>query len=128
MRQITYFCDVQSKFQVAELGAILYEARSLNRKHGVTGLLLFNGNQFLQALEGDEHVVGAAFKRISKHRRHLSIILLYDRSTDIREFGNWARTTNIRDDRDDTSSVVDLVKSVTSPEIRETFDKFATSG
>ena len=89
LRQIVYKSVAAAGFVSKELGPILFDAKFHNSKRGVTGLLLFDGKRFLQALEGDAISVGATFARIKKDQRHRSVTLLADRTVDLREFGDW---------------------------------------
>ena len=89
LRQIVYKSVAAAGFVSKESGPILFDATFHNSKRGVTGLLLFDGKRFLQALEGDAISVGATFARIKKDQRHRSVTLLADRTADLREFGDW---------------------------------------
>ena len=125
VRQIVYTSKVHADFQVSELGPILFDARFFNRRNEVTGLLLFDGKSFIQALEGEWRAVGDTFSRIAKDSRHRSIVKLCDRATALREFGNWDMATKVRDAGDYSKSVLDLVYRVTDPEIKLAFERFA---
>ena len=128
MRQIVYISQALPDFRVEDLGALLYDARYLNRKDGVTGLLLFDGKRFLQALEGSSSEVGATFARISKDKRHQSIAILSDRTIEFREFGNWDMATKVREASDYSNSVTELVAQVSTPEIKAAFAGFVGAG
>lgn len=69
--------------------SILATSCSNNARDGITGLLYSDGVRFLQALEGPEESVEAAFQRISRDPRHKAIVVLSRRSVSSREFGNW---------------------------------------
>ncbi|MEY4160591.1 MAG: hypothetical protein RLZZ136_1212 [Pseudomonadota bacterium] len=127
MRQIVYSSVATSSFRMDDLGSLLYDARYLNRRSNVTGLLLFDGQNFLQALEGDWRNVGDTLARISKDKRHHSIAILSDRTTDRREFGNWDMATKVLDASDYTKSLKDLISGVTQPEIKMAFEAFAAA-
>jgi len=66
LRQIIYKSVAVTGFDSRDLGPILFDARFYNRRQGVTGLLLFDGKCFLQALEGDAPDVGATFAWVRK--------------------------------------------------------------
>jgi Sensors of blue-light using FAD len=127
MRQIVYISTAASTFQTADLGPLLYEARYSNLRAGVTGALLFDGKQFLQALEGEFDDVRATYERISRDKRHTKIEGLSDRHVELREFGNWDMATRICNDSNFTASVDDLTRYVSCPKIRLIFENFGTT-
>lgn len=61
-----------------------------NARLNLTGLLHYNGDHFLQVIEGGRVEVSALYHRISRDSRHSNIILL--ECTDVRErmFANWS--------------------------------------
>jgi hypothetical protein len=81
-------------FDEATLAAILVVARRCNERDGITGALICRGDLFLQLLEGPQHAVEAAYRRIEKDRRHVDIRLLSRRPVAERLFPDWA----MRDD------------------------------
>ena len=125
MRQIVYTSVTNGKFQVEELGAILHDARFHNKRNAVSGLLLFDGKRFLQALEGESRDVSNTFERISRDKRHRSIKVLCNRKIEFREFGNWDMATKVLEASDYSRSVAALVALVSSPEIKAAFENFA---
>lgn len=87
--QLRYISTLSEGIAVEEVPRILDNARTINRRNGVTGLLLFNGERFLQLLEGEEQAVRDTFKRISADPRHRGIALLGTTTSDRRAFQNW---------------------------------------
>ncbi|HEY1914213.1 MAG TPA: BLUF domain-containing protein [Streptosporangiaceae bacterium] len=73
-----------------ELGEIFSGARSKNKKSAVTGALLTNDDQFVQALEGSEQVVRALYELICGDSRHDKVELLEHGDVCDRVFGRWA--------------------------------------
>lgn len=61
-----------------------------NARMNVSGLLHYNGDHFLQVLEGGRVEVSALYHRIARDTRHTNIILLG--CSDVRErmFPNWS--------------------------------------
>ncbi len=71
------------------VGQILEEARRNNPKHGITGLLCYSGDVFIQVLEGGRDGVCEMFNAIVRDARHGSVrILLFEEVTS-RRFGDW---------------------------------------
>lgn len=68
---------------------ILETARRRNQANGVTGLLIFNGERFLQLLEGPERAVRETFERIGRDPRHLGVAVLGTAISPERAFREW---------------------------------------
>ena len=124
MRQLIYLSTATSGFREPELGPILYHSRLNNRDVNVTGLLLFDGRRFLQALEGDEAEVMRTYRRIGGDKRHRKVVPLFEREVAVREFGNWHMATRALEATGYSSSVEALVAGVTCPEVRAAFTDF----
>ena len=76
-------------FPRAELVDLLAISRRNNARIGVTGMLLYKGGNFMQALEGPEDAVRALQERIGRDPRHRYMITVMDTWTDERHFGDW---------------------------------------
>ena len=126
MLQLVYVSSVTPNAANADPAAILAASRTNNRRDAITGLLYSDGTRFLQALEGPEETVEAAFERIRQDARHRAIVLLSRRTIEAREFGDWAmahRTTGTDADRF-IESVARLAENA-APDVRATFEGFA---
>ena len=73
-----------------ELGRLFTEARSNNKRQGITGALLLSEDRFVQVLEGDEDAVRALFTSIEKDPRHDSVSVLETGMVPARVFARWA--------------------------------------
>jgi hypothetical protein len=72
------------------LTAILKKSTQNNPAVGVTGVLCFSGEIFLQVLEGGRSQVSALYNRIAQDPRHKDVVLLsYDEISE-RSFAGWA--------------------------------------
>ncbi len=89
MRQIVYMSDSLTSGDEAELTAIFNQSRHNNAIDGVSGLLCFDGERFLQAFEGPRVSIAATFDRIKADKRHENLIVLIDRPIAKRDFGSW---------------------------------------
>jgi Sensors of blue-light using FAD len=65
-------------------------AQRNNDRDGITGMLHFDGNCFIQVLEGGRDKVSETYHRIAADPRHMSPMIIS--CTDVRErlFPNWA--------------------------------------
>ena len=127
MLQLVYGSDASRGFAAAELGPILYLSRLNNRDAGVTGLLLFDGRRFIQALEGEEAPVMRTFRRIGEDKRHRKVQLFARREVNCREFGNWDMASRTLEATAFSKDVEELVQGVSDLEVRARFTSFAGS-
>lgn len=72
-----------------ELERLLLDARSWNREHGITGVLLFSEGVFMQYFEGALRPVEDTFARIRAAHQHTEITELTHGYAGIRIFGDW---------------------------------------
>jgi Sensors of blue-light using FAD len=69
--------------------SILEQSRKNNPRQGITGMLCFFDDIFVQVLEGGRDEVCELFNAIVRDDRHLNVrILTYEEITE-RRFGNW---------------------------------------
>lgn len=73
-----------------QLDAILEKSQAANAASGVTGLLIFRNNTYLQLLEGEEVNVLNCLKKIRKDPRHHSIATVFLAKSDQRLFPTWS--------------------------------------
>ena len=68
---------------------IITQSRQHNPSSGITGILCFGGNVFLQAIEGGRHAVNELYGHIQRDPRHQDVMLLYYEEIAERRFGGW---------------------------------------
>jgi len=88
--QLGYVSTATGQMMRQDLLALLTVARRINRESGVTGLLLFDGRQFLQVLEGSEERVREIFGRIARDTRHCGVDVLFEEALETPEFADWS--------------------------------------
>jgi Sensors of blue-light using FAD len=72
------------------LNAIMKKSTQNNPGAGVTGVLCFSGEMFLQVLEGGRAPVNKLYNRIAQDPRHRDVMLLsYDEIAE-RSFAGWS--------------------------------------
>lgn len=89
-RQVLYISAVARYVVTGQLTQLLAEAQANNRRNGITGVLLYTGEAFLQILEGEEPAVSETLSRIGADPRHQQMLTLYDHMVDRRSFGDWS--------------------------------------
>jgi hypothetical protein len=73
-----------------EVDAILATSARNNPARAITGLLLYNGRNFLQLIEGEEEELVGLMLKITEDPRHSGITLLDRRAIDERSCPGWA--------------------------------------
>ncbi len=129
MIRLTYISTARADLDDAASAALLATSQRNNRRVGLTGLLLFDGVRFLQALEGEESALLATFARIKADPRHRACVELGRADVDARGFGEWdmawhrVATGGARETLVET--VDRLVAQVPDPNTRALFMSFA---
>ncbi len=77
---------------------LLAKARENNTQLDVTGMLVYHDGNFLQVLEGSEAAVQSLFDTIRQDERHGSVIKLFERSIQQRQFKDWSMAFRQLDD------------------------------
>ncbi len=90
MRRIIYCSQASYDFTPEELVQLLSVARRRNEPAGLSGMLLYCSQSFLQMLEGDSDALDTAYQRISKDDRHTHLRLLLDIEISERLFPDWS--------------------------------------
>jgi hypothetical protein len=90
MYQLVYASEASEPMDENALSEILSTSRENNAETGVTGMLLYRNQVFLQALEGERSEVQQLYVRISEDDRHSNIITLMGRPIEERDFEGWS--------------------------------------
>jgi hypothetical protein len=89
--QLVYASRPQMPFDGLRLAALMYRAREHNAQAGISGVLLYSGEVFVQCLEGEREKVEALMRKIEADPRHGDIVRLYACEVDCeRHFRNWS--------------------------------------
>jgi hypothetical protein len=88
--RLVYVSKVAADFAPDDLQAILDAARRHNLSSGISGLLAFNGDYFLQVLEGGREAVNRLYQLIAGDSRHESVLLLQLSEISERKFPSWS--------------------------------------
>jgi len=87
--ELSYLSEAVSDMSFLGLMRLLESARAFNQKNGITGILLYDNQQFGQIIEGEHSNVMKAWKRIQDDKRHHRIELLEIREISERSFPEW---------------------------------------
>lgn len=90
LHQIVYFSTPTRSMTLSEVRELLIKAQINNHFKDVTGMLLFDGDSFLQILEGPKETVMALYEKIERDPRHTQCTSLMEREIAQRDFGDWS--------------------------------------
>ena len=69
--------------------SIMAAARAYNLANGITGVLCYGGDIFMQAIEGGRTEINALYSMILRDNRHCDVVLLHYEEIQERRFGGW---------------------------------------
>ncbi len=110
MFRIVYVSTPIAPFSEKDLRDLLSVARSKNEANRVTGMLIYSGGHFLQALEGEPADVIGTFERISLDPRHTNISTLHRGIFADQWFANWCMGFHSEQRADGNVSVSDRIR------------------
>lgn len=87
--ELVYSSRSIKQMEIDEVRALLTQAREKNRREGVTGLLCYDGQKFLQIIEGQSDVILDLFHAIQNDSRHEDVQILHDGDIKARAFSDW---------------------------------------
>ncbi|MEO8346243.1 MAG: BLUF domain-containing protein [Betaproteobacteria bacterium] len=88
-RRLAYVSRPRENLPVLEIPRIVTVSRAHNEGHGITGVLLFTGIDFVQVIEGSVDVVASLWARIGADPRHQAIVKFLDEPATSRWYPDW---------------------------------------
>jgi hypothetical protein len=85
--QVIYVSAAASDISEHDTAELLKEARKTNRRHDVSGMMLYVGGCLLMLLEGEAHGVDAVSREVAEWKREMRAI--YREPVAEREFPDW---------------------------------------
>ncbi|WP_336991443.1 BLUF domain-containing protein [Leucobacter sp. VD1] len=89
LRFLVYSSLAVTRFYEEDLELLLSDARSRNSAVGITGLLLYRNDRFIQFLEGEPAAIDELMLKIQRDRRHTNIRVGVDEWSLTRQFHDW---------------------------------------
>ncbi len=83
------YCSRAVDTSPVAIDSILAQSRQHNPVTGITGILCYGGDIFLQAIEGGRMAVSELYGHIQKDPRHKDVALLHYEEITERRFGGW---------------------------------------
>ncbi len=90
LQQLLYVSAASKAISAEDVTDILAAGQRNNPARGITGILLFTGESFLQVLEGTPDVIDDIYRKISRDPRHSGALVLVRRSIARRAFPHWS--------------------------------------
>ena len=87
--ELSYLSEAISDMSFLGLMRLLESARAFNQQNGISGILLYDNQQFGQIIEGERANVMKVWKRIQEDKRHHRVELLEIREISERSFPEW---------------------------------------
>jgi len=88
--RMIYASRVTPGFSDRDFNELLEAARRKNEKYGISGMLLFNADSFLQCLEGGRDQVNHIYNCILQDKRHFDPVILDYTEINQRSFEQWS--------------------------------------
>jgi len=89
MIQLSYISSAVHPMSTEDLVALLQTCLTNNQRVGITGLLLYGNDTFLQTLEGEAAAVDSLYQKIAQAPRHSNVKSLSRKETDTRQYSDW---------------------------------------
>ena len=90
LKSVAYTSLATLDLTAEDLEDIHRTARDENRLEGITGLLIFNGNRFLQIIEGAPQAIDDLVERLRRDPRHNGFEIRDERPIEQRSFPDWS--------------------------------------
>lgn len=118
---LIYASSAVPDMKLVDLEQILEASVRNNKPCDITGMLIYNGGGFLQALEGEDAVVTAMYRKIESDPRHQNIVLIERSPIESRSFPTWSMGFKYLGVEDSSKRVAlrDLITNVFSSENRD---------
>ncbi len=87
--EIIYQSLANSDLELQELKSLIAAASINNKKHGITGCLVYHDRTFIQVIEGGKSEVKQLAYNISNDRRHSQMSIIWEGQISSRGFGRW---------------------------------------
>ncbi|XFC38821.1 BLUF domain-containing protein [Stenotrophomonas indicatrix] len=90
LRAIAYVSQARPDLSAERLQTLVEDAARFNKMAGVTGVLLHDGERFLQYIEGPPDGIDSVYERILQAGSHVDIVELARGRVGQRQFPYWA--------------------------------------
>jgi len=88
LQRLVYISDRDHDVE-CDMTRLLASANEFNMARNIKGALWFDGNHFLQVLEGREGILEKVLQRIRQSKEHTDIDIVYHRAINTRYYQDW---------------------------------------
>jgi hypothetical protein len=88
--RLIYTSTLSKNVDISTLPQIHSIAKTNNTQHGITGVLLFGNDYFLQCIEGSREEINRLFTKLARDVRHERIEISEYTETSERHFNKWS--------------------------------------
>lgn len=88
--RLIYVSTARINLDDRDIAGIVSASRSRNEAAGITGLLAYNGSNFMQLVEGPTDAVLTLYERLGRDERHFGLVKISGEAVDERVCGDWA--------------------------------------
>ena len=89
LRQLAFASRARPGLRPSDTSDIIATSRANNARDGVTGVLVYSGESFLQIVEGSDAAIATLWRRLIADDRHRSLASLYGGNVAERDFTGW---------------------------------------
>lgn len=90
MKSVLYVSVADPEMGIDDIASLVSHSQSRNSADGITGVMLYNGVNFMQLIEGAAATIDSCYNRIKADPRHSGVVTLRDTPIAVREFPEWA--------------------------------------
>jgi Sensors of blue-light using FAD len=90
MYHLVYISYASRPMREDDLLDILNTSRVNNKKYGITGMLVYLREKFIQVLEGEYEAVNKVYNEIKADLRHRKVTTVLEGNTEQRLFKDWS--------------------------------------
>ena len=87
---LVYTSGTDETLDVSELEDLVGKAQTFNDAHGITGMLVYSDDVFVQVLEGQREIISSLYERIEQDERHTSVTIIASGELATRRFSDWS--------------------------------------
>lgn len=89
VRQLAFTSRARPGLRPSDTSEIIGASRANNARDGLTGVLVYSGDSFLQFVEGPDAALSELWRRLITDDRHRHLASLHDGSVPDRWFDDW---------------------------------------
>lgn len=89
MKRLIYCSIASEEVDFNSVGGILTQAVAKNNEKGITGMLVYDGEKFLQCIEGDKNEIDELYQKLTNDFRHHTLHLIGEELDERRLFTQW---------------------------------------